>query len=189
MRNTVSGSLPRHLYVWVDSEFTHKEPIGLIPAVWFGLVSIHGRMWGCTVMLESGAIYRNLPPHAIAFDSKAEPGWSAQYAQTWDCYGTDWSACEYPYLSGLTCVAKPKVEDDRGQPFILGEYLFSVTPVGDGFSAEPEQAKEFSFIMLLNGRLTIQPTDRVVFQEKSFTNGALEFPTGLKRQENIWSCE
>lgn len=195
MINSVSGSLPRHLYVWVDSEFTHKEPIGLIPAVWFGLVSIPGRMWGCTVMLESGAIYRNLPPMAIWFSPKkiSDPlnlELHPTMCQRWDCYGSDWSCCEYPYLSGLSCVCHMG-SGDR-QAYAVGEYLFSVTPIGDGFSAEPEQAKEFSFIMLGSGHLTIMPTDRVIFEEKSFTKvkkGAEMFPTGLKRQENIWSCE
>ena len=43
--NTVIGSLPKHQYVWVDSRFTHKDPVGFVPAVWFGLVSHPGRTW------------------------------------------------------------------------------------------------------------------------------------------------
>ena len=35
--STVTGQLPRHQYVWIDTNFTHKEPHGFIPAVWFGL--------------------------------------------------------------------------------------------------------------------------------------------------------
>ena len=61
----VIGAIP-HRYVWVDSQFTHLVPCGFIRAVWFGLVSIPSRMWGCNVVLESGAIYRNLPLHALA---------------------------------------------------------------------------------------------------------------------------
>jgi hypothetical protein len=61
--------------------------------------------------------------------------------------------------------------------------------MGDGFSAYPEQAKEFHFLALDTGRLTIQPTDRVVYQEKSFTRHDLAFPTGLRRQTAIYTCE
>lgn len=181
-RYTLTGELPAHKYVWVDSRLTHREPCGFIPAVWYGLVSYPARAWGCTVMLESGAIYRNLPPHAIAFNPKPVK-WRIQQAQTWDCYGWDWTAVQYAYLTGLECKAKCAGRDFHG------EYLFSVAPVGDAFSAAPDQSKEFTFIALDNGRLTIQPTNHVVFQERSFTTHTWEWPTGLKRQTDIYASE
>jgi hypothetical protein len=52
----------------------------------------------------------------------------------------------------------------------------------------PEQSKEFSFCALDNGRLTIQPTNHVLFMEPSFTNQD-GWPTGLKRQTEIWRVE
>lgn len=183
MKNTLTGEIPRHLYVWVDSRHTHKEPRGYIPAVWFGLVSYPGRVWGCTVMLESGSVFRNLPSHAIAFSEKPDGDWTAQDAQTWDCYGWDWSALEYAFLRGLECKVRA-----AGKEY-LGEYLFSVAPVGDGFSAYPEQSKEFSFVRLDNDHLTVQPTNHIVFRERSFTDNKLEFPTGLKRQLDVWTTE
>ena len=140
-------------------------------------------MWGCTVLLESGAVYRNLPPHALAFSTHPDEEWTAQDAQTWDCYSPDFTVVEYPYLAGLRCLAK------TGAGTNTGRYLFSVAPVGDGFSAQPEQAKELHVIELENGRLTIQPTDRVVYQEKSFTTGLLAFPKGLRPQTEVYRCE
>ena len=173
---TVTGQLPRHQYVWIDTTFTHKEPIGFIPAVWFGLVSLPGRTWGCTVMLESGAIYRNLPPHALAFSKNPEPTWTEQDAQRWDCYGNQFHAHIYDYLDSLECKVKTNNKE------LMGEYIFSVAPVGDAFSHYPEQAKEFTFIKLKNNRLT-------VFRERSFTDNKLEFPVGMKRQDTIHYCE
>lgn len=183
MSYTLVGELPRHIYCYVDSNFTHQEPCGFVPCVWFGLVSYPGRMWGCTVMLEGGAIYRNIPSHAIAFKEWAEPCWLQADAQTWDCYGERFTTIEYTYLTGLDC--KAKCADAE----IEGSYLFTAAPIGDGFSAYPEQAKEFCFIKLDNGRLTIQPTNHVVFRERSFTDNKLEFPSGLNRQTAIWSAE
>jgi hypothetical protein len=180
---TLIGDIPHHLYVWVDSKFTHKKNIGFIPAVWFGIVSYPSRMWGCNIMLESGAVYRNLPPHAISFTEKPQKKWSIKDAQTWDCYGWNFSTLEYKYLVGLDCMARC-----NGKKY-EGEYLFTAAPIGDGFSAYPEQAKEFFFIKLDNGRLTIQPTNYVVFREKSFTSDRLEFPKGLNRQTKVYSCE
>ena len=182
MKYTLVGELPRHIYCYVDSRYTHEEPIGFIPCVWFGLVSYPGRTWGCTVMLESGAIYRNVPAHALAF-TLPTPTWTPKEAQHWNCYGEDFTCLEYTYLSGLTCKAKANGREH------IGTYLFTAAPVGDAFSAYPEQAKEFCFIQLENGRLTIQPTNHVVFQELSFTDANFTFPSGLKRQTYIYSAE
>ena len=177
--NSRIGSLPKHLYVLVDSRFTHEEPCGFVPGVWFGLVSIPGRVWGLNIMLECGAVYRNLPPHAIAFSADA-PDWGVNDAQLWDCYGTDWSAHEYTYLRGLRCQAIIKNKTFQG------EYRFTIAPMNDGFSDSPEQNKEFMFIQLENDRLTIQPTNKVVFEDRSFTDGPVP---RLKLQEQYWSCE
>ena len=96
--NTVIGSLPKHQYVWVDSRFTHKDPVGFVPAVWFGLVSHPGRMWGCNVLHENGAIYRNVPLHALAHVQHPweDRDWTERHAQRWNCYGTGWTSTGYP---------------------------------------------------------------------------------------------
>jgi len=183
--HSLIGPLPRHLYVYVDTAFTHRDTqeVRFQPAIWFGLTSMPGRMWGCTVLLESGgAVYRSLPPHALAFSVHPWEPWTAQDAQTWDCYSTDFSTLEYPYLAGLRCLAK------TGTATSEGRYLFSISPVGDGFSAVPEQAKEFHVIEVL-GRLSIQPTDRVVYEDRSFTTGPLAFPRGLRAQTEVYRCE
>lgn len=172
------GELPRHRYVWVAPGVISKSR-DVLRAVWFGLVSYPGRTWGCNVMLECGAVYRNVPAHAICFSPEAATlVWEPADAQVWDCYGYDFTVIEYAYLRELRCMT----------PRARGEYLFTAAPVGDGYSAAPDQAKEFSFIRLHNDRLTVQPTDRVVFEERSFT-GKVGFPKHLCRQREIWSAE
>lgn len=180
--NIQIGSLPKHRYVWVDSAFTHAEPCGFVPAVWFGLVSIPGRMWGCNVMFESGAVYRSVPPQAIAFSPHPVTDWTAQKAELWDCYGYQWHATEYTYLRGLRCLAF--IDNEKYD----GSYMFTAVPIGDGFSDAPEQAKEFMFIELDNSRLTIQPTNRVRFIDRSFTDESQEVPR-LRLQTEVYSCE
>jgi hypothetical protein len=139
-------------------------------------------MWGCTIMLECGAVYRAVPPHALAFQENPNPLWGDANAQTWDCYGRDFSTIEYTYLRGLTVDSK----DIDGCEH-RGEYLFTVAPIDDGFSRYPEQAKEFMFIKLDNGRLTIQPTDKVLFHDSSFVTP--QWPTDLKTTTETYSCE
>jgi len=183
MRGYGSGALPRHLYVWVDRMFIRPPglSVGFERAVWFGLGAMPGRAWGCHVMLECGAVYRSLPPHAIAFHPEAKP-WGIQRSQLWDCYGVEFATLIYPYLDGLDC--RVRFHD---QSEMHGSYLFTVVPIGDAFSARPEQAKEFTFIELENGRLTIQPTDRVLFTEASFTEYG-GWPI-LRRQNEVYYSE
>jgi hypothetical protein len=132
-------------------------------------------------MLECGAVYRAVPPHALAFYENPEPDWDPQQAQRWDCYGREFSTIEYTYLRGMGAIAK----NTDGE--FMGEYLFTAAPIDDGFSRYPEQAKEFCFIKLSNGRLTIQPTDKVLFTDDSFATP--EWPTDLKTTTEIYSCE
>jgi len=179
--NSFLGSIPKHQYVWVDSNFTHKKPCGFVPAVWFGLTSFPGRVWGFNVMFENGAVYRNIPPNAISFSEKPEKDWSISNAQLWDCYGYNWSSIEYTYLKGLKCVCK--INEAR----LHGQYLFTVAPIGDGFSNSPSQSKEFKFIQLDNHRITIQPTNKVTFIDKSFTEEGNS--DELKLQTRVYSCE
>jgi len=170
------ASLPFHKYVWVDSSFIRTGGSGFEPAVWFGLVSQYGRAWGLNVLLECGAVYRSLPPHAIAFCKDPAP-WTIQDSQMWDCYA-NFMLVEYAYLREMVVKTKHHT----------GTYLFTAAFTDDGFTREPEQGKEFSFIELDNGRLTIQPTNRTLFEDKSFTvdGGA---PTDLLTQTEVWSCE
>ena len=181
--NQATGPIPHHQYLWVHRQFVRDclEP-GFERAVWFGLHSQPSRIWGCTVLLECGAIYRNLPVHALTFRPQGEP-LDPGMVQQWDCYGWDWSACVYPFLDGQRMRVKGFEE--------AGTYLFSVQPIGDGFSREPEQSKEFTFIRMDGGPLVVQPTDRILVEDASFTDiqSPPHWPTTLRRQRETWSCE
>lgn len=173
------GSLPKHQYVRVDNKFTRHSD-GWEAGVWFGLVSVPGRAWGCHVLLECGALYRNLPLHALSFEYE-EP-WDIQDTQTWNCYSQQFSIHEYTYLAGLDCLVR------TASGHFLGNYLFTVAPIGDGFTAEPSQNKEYMFIRLRNGRVTAQPTNFVCFNESSFTDPLGDsLPSGLKPQTEVYS--
>jgi hypothetical protein len=149
--------------------------------MWVGVTSIPGRAWGINVIIRNGgALYRNLPPHSIGFHSE-DFGWTIQQAQLWDCYSYHFTIVQSPILRGLRMQAKVKGE------LLTGEYLFHVTHVDDGWSDSPDQDKEFYFIKLDNGRLTIQPTNRITFIDASFiVNDNLP---ELKLNETIYSCE
>lgn len=174
---THAGSLTTHRYVWIE-----PSAIGVhdwIRAVWFGLSSYPGRAWGCHVLLECGAVYRNVPLHKLASRPSARKDWKPNDAQTWDSYGWQFSVIEYSYLSSLN--GKVRLRSGAEES---GMYMFTVIPVNDAFSAEPEQAKEFYFLELENGRFTAQPTNHVLLNDKSFCE-KIEWPNWVCRQ-NIW---
>ena len=124
--------------------------------MWVGLTSIPSRTWGINVILrEGGALYRNIPPNAVRFKEEAIENWRIEESQLWNCYSYNFSILQNPILTGLQVTAKV------GPNILKGTYLFSTTHLFDGWSDSPEQDKEFIFIELTNGRLTIQPTNRV----------------------------
>jgi hypothetical protein len=181
MNYTKIGALPTHRYIWIDSEYTHAEPCGLVEAMWVGLTAIPGRAWGINVILrDGGALYRNIPPHAVAFSLEALPYWDIKDAQLWDCYSYGFTVLQNPILRGLEVSVKVK------DSVLYGEYLFSVTHLHDGWSDSPDQDKEFIFVQLDYGRLTIQPTNRVRFIDRSYVTDTLP---KLKLQTEIYSCE
>lgn len=125
-------------------------------------------------------MYRNLPPHAVSFDPEP-PKWGVKKSQLWDCYSYFFTTLENPHLKGMPMQARIKDKVYRG------EYLFNVTHLLDGWSNSPEQDKDFYFIKLDNGRLTIQPTNRIKFIDPSFI---LNTPIPkLKLHTTIYSCE
>jgi hypothetical protein len=150
--------------------------------MWVGLTAIPGRAWGINVILrDGGALYRNIPPHAVSFTAGPGQEWNIDDAQLWDCYSYHFSILQNPIMHGMevSVMLKSGVVSH-------GEYLFSTAHLHDGWSDSPDQDKEFIFVKLECGRLTIQPTNRVRFIDRSFTTEALP---RLKVQETVYSCE
>ena len=174
-----AGPLPRHTYCYVQPNTFGNDKWERV--AWFGLVSHPGRTSGCHVMLECGAVYRNVPLHKLAHQEFAVD-WETYEAQTWDCYGHQFSVVEYPFLEAVPVITKLRSKEE-----LRGRYMFTAVPMLDGFSLEPEQSKEFYFIKLDNGRFTAQPTNHILVQDKSFVT-TVEWPK-LKRQTETWSVD
>jgi len=174
-----AGPIEPHIYVWVD-----PGAVGVLEPIrgaWFGLVSLPGRTFGCHVLLENGAVYRNIPLHMLSHGEA--PEWHTHEAQTWDCYGTDFALVAYPFLKRARCHVKL-----RDGSKLQGEYLFTIVPMNDGWSESPDQAKEFFVIALDNGRFTAQPTNHVLVQDLSFVDPGGQWPV-LKRQDKKYSVD
>lgn len=188
MLYTSIGNIPKHQYVYVDSYYTHKEDLGMLKAIWFGLVAHPGRVWGCNVLLESGAIYRNVPIFAVSFRPKSEEvARDVSDNQKWNCYSNQFTTLEYTYLAGLKMA---RLKSDSKEIAEYGHYLFTAAHVGDGFSEEPSQAKEFHFCASqVDGRIFVMPTDLLLVEDKSFVEFDFDNLSKLKTQTVAYSCE
>ena len=185
---TFAANLPRHQYVSVDrSVMSRGQKDGWEDAVWFGLTSVPHRAWGCTVMLQCGALYRGLPISALAHDQVGhDQKWELRDAQRWDCFGWDFTTIEYDYLRELDC----SVWLASRQHWMAGSYLFTAEPYGDGYSMEPSQTKSHHFIGLANGRMACVPGNNILWNESSFTkNKSLAKPDWLRVQTQTYHAE
>lgn len=182
MTHTKTGPLPTSQFIFVNTEFTHEQPIGYALAHWVQVVSIPGRAWGLNVLFaDGGMLYRNVPPWAIAFDPEPEYI-SPEQTQMWNCYSDDFTLLECPHLLGMRCevhVAENAV--------LKGEYLFQSTHINDPYSAAPDQDKTMIWVRTDCGRLTIYPNNRVLFRDPCFIS---DLPAQrLKLQDTIYSVD
>ena len=176
---TYALDLPYHIYGYVDRQFlTNFKDSGAEPAVWFGLLTPANRALGLTVMLECGAVYRGLPPHAWMFSPDA-PEVGLEECQAWDCFGGAAQLIEYQYLRELPVKL---LENDK-----RGSYLFTLEWAEDGFSRYPGQTKCFHALELDEGTLTFQPNNHLLWHESSFTRP--QVPTWLRRSPVVYGVE
>lgn len=180
--------LPYHLYVTIDENVISTKETGSQKAVLFSLQPNIGSIFGGHVLLECGAVYRNIPLNAMTVDINQldsdrninNQTWTSQHLQTWDCYSENYNVIEYNYLRGLATKAKGPNNEN-----LYGVYKFTIIPKGDGFSRYLNQAKELVFCHHeKTGRIFIRTTDTILFEEKSFTTN-IEWPKHLKCQQGL----
>lgn len=182
---TKTGSIPTARYIWVDTNYTHKEPIGYAEALWVQICSIPNRAWGLNVIFrDGGMMYRNIPPWAVTFVPFAEHQFesiSPEATQMWNCYSDHYAILECQHLLEMPCVIRTCEGD------INGQYLFQTSHLHDSYSAAPDQDKTMIWAVTEEGRLTIFPNNRVYFKDASYTTDSPAKPLIL--QDNIWQVD
>ena len=178
--------LPRHRYVHVIEAAVHRKGRAdkTLPCVWWGMSATPGRMFGCHILLESGAMVVDLPLHVLRHTPDAVGAWYPEQAQRWDAYGWSLEAHEPAYLSGLTCAV---LSADHARIEDGGTLWFLLDHVRDGYSLEPAQHKHHWVVALDSGTFTCLPQDMLLVRETSFTEAG-PIPR-IERQSALWSCE
>ena len=182
-----AAPLTRHLYVHADkAAMSQGQEQGWEPCAWIGLNAVPHRAWGCTVLLQCGALYRNLPLSALAVGEIGfEQKWKTADAQRWDCFGINFTTLIYPALEELDV----SVWLPTRQHWMGGSYLFTAEFYGDSYSMEPSQTKAHHFIELSNGRIGCYPGNNILWHEISFTRVSCQKPAWLKVQTDVHACE
>ena len=181
-------ALPRHRYVFVrtDSIQPDGNRCTVVPCVWWGVSVTPGRMMGCHVLLESGAMVVDLPLSALHAHpdfgvEEPKPYWEAG---VWDCYG--WQAEVFcpPFLEDARCEVLSTDHQPMGE---RGRLWFALDHVADGYSMAPSQHKHLWVVALDSGHLTQVPQDMLLVHDASFTEVG-DVPK-IKRQEAIYRAE
>lgn len=173
----MAADLPVHQYVNIDAGAISDGPQH---GVWFAVQCNVGGVYGGHVLLDNGALYRNIPLHHLSHpQAHNPPSHKAADLQLWDCYSEKCEVVEYDYLRGLQV---------RLSGWKTGAYLATIIPAEDAFSRHPEQAKEFVVAWMDTGRLVIRATNEIMFSDCSFMKPDAS-PLGLYRQTVIPSVE
>ena len=180
-------SLPTHRYVWVVPSVVLRDSqqTALVPAMWVGVSVSPGRALGCHVLLENGALVVDVPLHALRGADVAWEPLALSEVVSWDSFGWNAEAWQPEALSGLSCTL---LTADHQHTAGQGHLWFAIDHVGDGYSLTPEQHKHLWVIERTADRaLLLQPQDRVLIEDKSFTHITGIPP--IKRQTQVWYAE
>jgi hypothetical protein len=101
----------------------------------------------------------------------------------WDCFGDDVTVEKFGYLEGLRC----KYRRESDGEWISGNYMMTFDWRDNCFSDEPSQRKNAHLIQLDTGNYTLQPNNRTLWFDPSWTTKEPELD--WKVNEHVWSSE
>ena len=160
------------------------------PCVIFGVASIKGRSPLFHFMMEDGGIWWRMPIHAFCWKEDA-PQQELDELVLWDSFTYHVGVTAFPILKNKTC----KFTSRRRVQY-SGRYLFTLdwgssTDMSDtdfGLSEFPSQHKCGHFIQMDNGNFAIQPNNRLIMHDPSFTVKE-DIVINRKYNTTLWTAE
>lgn len=182
------------LPVWVRNEFLFNQTRGhgeLTEGQLFGITSLRQRALMFNVMTITGAHWRWLPAHAL-LHTKIIPKklYDLPDLQLWDCFSNNVTVIQWEYLRGHECLVAL-----RNRDVVRGRYAFTVdwlpeTHLDTTFVTEAEQSKCGHVILLDNGQIAIQPTNRINWLDSYFIgNEPIAAKQGYLTNTHQWVAE
>lgn len=123
-----------------------------------------------TVLLECGALWYELPLHAICW-KECEPK-ELKFHQRWDCLSGEWTAHRYEHLRHLAVEVVPYAADP-GAGTLPGSYMFTIDMSGSFYADHPAEHKTLNIIALDSGHIVAMPNNKVLFRDETFTSLAM----------------
>lgn len=178
------------LKVWIDAKHLglgEDYEHGYV----FGLQSYKGRCLQFHVLLESGAHFRHVPLHWLLhyIPSNADR-LPLELLQLWDCESHKPVVTAFNFLQDYEVDVVLK---DKGT--MPGAYWCTVdwlpdTPQHANLLGQPDQNKCAHLILLANGQIAAQPTNRVLFKDAYFIGNQPTAATkGYKVIDQIFQAE
>jgi len=171
MHHTLTGSLPQHLYGYVDRRITcgmdEKFAGQYEPCVIMAVTSRPSRCLHFEILAESGAKWANIPIHMLRLHLAKEG--AAEHPlpdlQCWDCHGWDFALFQIEYLREMAC--EYRTPDGR---LIPASYLFTLDHTDNGFSLYPPEHKNYNVLALEDGsgQIAAMPNNRILWKDDSF---------------------
>lgn len=177
-------SIP-HFYAKLRDEhlYQHDGREGFQEVVVFGVQSVGGKAMTFHVMTEEGAVRSRVPIHMLAWKDTAVKK-PLDHLQLWDCFGEDVAVVAYDYLtqSRVQVVFKDGSKE-------WGSYVMTFDWYNNPYSEEPTQYKAAHLIKLDGGNFTLQPNNRLMWKDMSFTTKPFPEKPDWKVDDKDWVCE
>lgn len=177
-------SIP-HFYAKIRNEhfYQHDGRDGMTDVIVFGAQSVAGRALTFHVMTEEGAMRSRVPVHMLAWKDDTSP-LPLDYLQLWDCFGNDISCTVFEYLDQMR--VKTVFKDGSSG---WGSYMMTFDWYSNPSSNEPTQYKCAHMIKLDNGNFALQPNNRLMWKDMSFTTKHFPDKPDWKVDDKVWICE
>jgi hypothetical protein len=160
----LNASIPE-FYCLARKEFFYNLERGFgeyVPIMVFGARSRAGRALEFHVMTDSGMQFLGLPVHALCSKPCDKP--ELVNVALWDCFGEEFTVTKFDFLEDLRC--QYKSEDGK---LYKGQYKMTFDWTNNAFSDEPSQRKNAHLIELDSGNYALQPNNRTLWRDPSFT--------------------
>jgi len=162
----------------------------VFPCLVFGFSSIPTRVPLFHFLMEDGGIWWRMPISAFCWKPDAEP-MKLEDLVLWDSFSYSASVSVFYILKD-----KRVQYISRDKKTYTGTYMFTIdwfsgnyNNLDIGFSEAPGQHKCGHVIKLDNGNFAIQPNNRILIQDPSFTTKSGKMIIERKLNSNIWSVE
>jgi hypothetical protein len=158
----INVNIPHAYWFFNMSNFGSSE---VRTCIVHALQSFAGKALHFHVLTDFGANFSTVSLDSLYHKEPSGNQLPLDFLQLWDCFSNNASFITYNYLS--ECRVKVLFKD---KSTMWGNYFGTVYWYDNGYTDEPTQFKEGHIILLDNGQIAVQPNNRLIFKDMSFTN-------------------